>query len=1277
MKVNHREKSPLKSGWRVVMSLVLLGSIFSGNVAANPIGPSVVAGGAAVSGVGTNQVTINQTTPQAILHWQQFNIAPNEVTRFIQPSAQSIALNRIFDANPSQILGSLQANGHIILLNPNGVLFGPGAQVNVNGLIASSLDLKNEDFLNGRYRFGIDGGSALRGSVTNQGTIEAGTGGVYLFAPNVSNNGIIRSPEGQILLAAGATVYLSQKPDGNGFLWEVSNTTGEAANLGSLIADGGRIGLSGRTVRQAGLIQANSIREKNGRIELIAAEQVSIEKGSRTLAKGDTSGISPGGTVIALSDKKTGTTQFEEGAQIDVSGAGAGGDGGFVELSGGAVILGGVVRGLAQPGFRGGRFLLDPYDLDVDENLLLQLSSTILFQDITLQADHDITVVSSPLTIYLSNLSTNGFTERTLNFVAGNDLRFNPNLFFNPSDVSGIKWNIKGSAGNDIIFSGARFWLGNGGGFEFSAGRDILLQAEVVQGTKYSSFLWTMDGGDIKLKSGRDIVAPTTFDTVDTTGMYSGIRLAGDSENLGASPISHLTIEAGRDFLGGFTLANGTAKISTGGQFGRSSDLDPQNPYNSSPDFSYANLNLGSGTIQIDSKEDIYLGRVQDLGLAEAGQSILDPKNAVILTAQTGDIHLNPIQDIRLGVGSTNFSSYYTPSFTAHAEAGSIFIENKLAFWPSLTGSLDFFALHNIQGTIAGGSPVSVGLLNSDPESIQNQSAANIFSALAPNDPNLFRFTVPVHPPASVRFQTQDGDISTVQFVFKTVLNKEVTIFSGRDLKQFIVHLMSPEGTEAVVHAERNIEMNLFQDTTRNPPAAVPSGIYFYGTENGTGRGTVYAGGNLDLGDSNGIQQQLAFGIGRVPSGLIDISVGGDLRMTTSMIYTYNGASISIHGIGGPESPMGGLVDVGTNSSQGSSTKLDRGIATVGGGSIDILATGDVNVNASRVATLGGGDIRITSTKGNINAGIGGINDTVLVFVPDPTGKPTQRPVSVPGSGIFTFHDADPSPLPAYPPVPSLVLPPPPAKTAEMSRLEREMIKQSVLGHNISSLRSAFQVELDKLDKVYQAEVVKAVEAAAQQYEEIKAEHRKDWQLGDIELTAKEGAVVVPPAGIRGRKITIDAKTLDLQGGQVSGDLNLNVTNVTGGLGALSGPVTGSIGASTLTSVSIPSIPTGGSAGSAGLGGLNGSTGSISSASSSSVTTASTAVASVQEKVAEQTHTDEPSATTEQVANTSEESRTAQRTAQGQDNEKKPKKFRTLQIRRGVVIQVEVQEEQP
>src|SRR5499427_10547493 len=136
-------------------------------VLAGPTGEQVVAGQASVSRSGTNTL-VTQGTDRAAINWQNFDIGSDESVRFAQPSASSIALNRVLGQNPTEIFGSLTANGQIFILNPNGVLFGKGAQVDVAGLVASTLNLSNEDFMSGRYRFLASPAAAL-GQVANQG----------------------------------------------------------------------------------------------------------------------------------------------------------------------------------------------------------------------------------------------------------------------------------------------------------------------------------------------------------------------------------------------------------------------------------------------------------------------------------------------------------------------------------------------------------------------------------------------------------------------------------------------------------------------------------------------------------------------------------------------------------------------------------------------------------------------------------------------------------------------------------------------------------------------------------------------------------------------------------------------------------------------------------------------------------------------------------------------------------------------------------------------------
>jgi filamentous hemagglutinin family protein len=259
----------------------------------NPINGVVTSGDATIGPSDGTTLTIRQATPTVIINWESFNIAPNEVTHFIQPNALSVALNRIGGAAPSEIFGTLRANGIVMLLNRNGVIFQPGSQVDVGGLVASSLHMTDHDFLMGNYRLL---GTVTDGLVRNLGNIRAGSGGVYLIAPNVENSGVITANDGSISLAAGTTAYLSSRSDGRGFLVELQAPAGEALNLGALTADGGHVSMSGLSVNQQGVAQANAIQSRGGKIELVAKQdstapgstpaRVQLGAASRTQADG-------------------------------------------------------------------------------------------------------------------------------------------------------------------------------------------------------------------------------------------------------------------------------------------------------------------------------------------------------------------------------------------------------------------------------------------------------------------------------------------------------------------------------------------------------------------------------------------------------------------------------------------------------------------------------------------------------------------------------------------------------------------------------------------------------------------------------------------------------------------------------------------------------------------------------------------------------------------------------------------------------------------------------
>ena len=293
---------------------------------ANPDGAQVVHG--VVNMSRPNSHTLNITNnPNAIINWQKFSIGQNEITRFIQQSGNSAVLNRVISQNPSAILGQLLSNGRVFLINPNGIAFGKNAVVDTNGLIASTLNISNQNFLAGKYEFeaGVNGA----GAITNQGFIQADPGGsVYLIAPSVENSGIIQADDGRVILAAGHHVTIASLDTG-GLLFDVQAPEDEVLNLGELIAKRGTVGTFAGTLKNSGVIEAGSVGvDGAGNIVLGAKADIYIESGSRIAASG-----ADGGEISIRSE--SGTT-WVAGA---IEARGVDGTGGQVEVLGDRVGL--------------------------------------------------------------------------------------------------------------------------------------------------------------------------------------------------------------------------------------------------------------------------------------------------------------------------------------------------------------------------------------------------------------------------------------------------------------------------------------------------------------------------------------------------------------------------------------------------------------------------------------------------------------------------------------------------------------------------------------------------------------------------------------------------------------------------------------------------------------------------------------------------------------------------------------------------------------------------
>ncbi|MGD9015414.1 MAG: filamentous hemagglutinin N-terminal domain-containing protein, partial [Candidatus Omnitrophota bacterium] len=276
-----------KGYFRPVSIIVIIAFLFFPNsIYALPEGEQVVSGQATFDRSQNDTLNINVSTNRLITNYDSFSIAQSEAVNFYQPSSSSVALNRVIGVDPSRLLGTLTANGKIYLVNPHGVLFGPGCRIDTAGMIASTLNITDSDFLAGRYTFYGQGGS-----VVNQGYISSPGGYIALLGSSVENIGIIEAELGTITLASGQAITLNLDPQGLISVVVDDATTqnleekGSAVdNTGTLSADGGKViltaqaldGVFDRAINTTGIIEANSIDGQTGEVTLEANQRVNV-----------------------------------------------------------------------------------------------------------------------------------------------------------------------------------------------------------------------------------------------------------------------------------------------------------------------------------------------------------------------------------------------------------------------------------------------------------------------------------------------------------------------------------------------------------------------------------------------------------------------------------------------------------------------------------------------------------------------------------------------------------------------------------------------------------------------------------------------------------------------------------------------------------------------------------------------------------------------------------------------------------------------------------------
>ncbi|HSW94465.1 MAG TPA: hypothetical protein VLJ15_08975 [Gammaproteobacteria bacterium] len=593
-----------KVAWKQVVKQVSVFTttlVFSVLASANPVLDNVAAGQASVQQTPGSTV-VNQSSGKAILNWKSFNIGAGERTHFQQP-ANGIALNRI---NPgqgaSEIYGHLSATGKIILVNQAGIFFGPGSFVNVGGIIASTSDLSDANFMAGKYKF--DQPSPYNGSIINEGTIRAAKNGlVALIGTGVRNDGTIQARSGSIVLASGNKFTVDLSGDGlvNFTVDEEATSAGVdrngkklrdgIKNTGKLIADGGTIILTARDARgvvdnainMKGVAQARSVSSRNGVIILdggdgnvrvsgtldASGKRAGTTGGSvkilaRTIhvkphAVINVSGDAGGGDVLVSS---TQSTRVDKGASIRAD-AMSKGDGGHVKVwSDNDTVFSGSVS--ARGGANGGNggFVetsgntLTVNGITMDLRAPLGTTGTWLLdpENLTIQNAGPTTADFASDT-YTANVANSILTVADLEAALGT------------ASIIVQTVNTGGSQAGDITVADPIYW-NNSNSLTLDAWHSVTINAS-ISNTSTGSL---------------NINADTGLQTTGTIQINNGIYLAGGTLTLSAPnvlPSSITTGPAGVIDVYNFTLTQGRWK-----------QTDPANPaFNVANDFQFADDN--------------------------------------------------------------------------------------------------------------------------------------------------------------------------------------------------------------------------------------------------------------------------------------------------------------------------------------------------------------------------------------------------------------------------------------------------------------------------------------------------------------------------------------------------------------------------------------------------------------------------------------------------------------------------------------------------------------
>jgi len=631
---------------------------------ANPNG-MIVRSGTATSQTSGPVLTV-KTGPLTLLNWNSFNIQPGETTSFVQPSANSVVFNFIGDARPSQIFGNLTANGSVILANSHGFYFGPNSMIAVGGnFIATTAPLAPDSGLGSSWQFS---GMPPLASIVNYGQISTGQGhSLFLIAEDLENRGSLAAPGGNIGLYSGKEVLVSERADGRGLSATVKLPSGSVDNSGRIVADAGTIALQAQVVNQDGVIQANSVRNVNGVIELVASDQLNLGPDSQIVAQGDNT--SPGSSAGSVVLKSGNSFSDSPGSRIVTAGGALGGNGGNVEVSAPSILsLDTTMNASAQAGSTGGQLTLDPANitlgttgsgsagngtvtagsgsgtlalnvntafankdfsqiaLDATANITLAAGTTwnlsrstgVNTGTLTLEAGRNIILGNNSQITDANNWSVN--LEAGVNFASGAVQSGVGSVYVSGSSTGTSGGSVQTSAGSITMTAGQDILVGSGS-IRTMGGGSIDLQAlagNINAGTANGGYVFsvfgstvspnlggiaTAAGGNVTLQAGNNIISTPTVPAGQTPGA---------SGAYGSQP-DNVMLSAGNQILGNFNVANGVGNILAGVQVQNGQVTQILNPTAEVGSLIHpVSLSLIAGSWNVWAADNIFLAEVRN-----------------------------------------------------------------------------------------------------------------------------------------------------------------------------------------------------------------------------------------------------------------------------------------------------------------------------------------------------------------------------------------------------------------------------------------------------------------------------------------------------------------------------------------------------------------------------------------------------------------------------------------------------------------------------------------